>query len=44
MKSITVFFDDADFAALVQAKKDKTWREFLLQLRETPVNPGTIDA
>lgn len=32
MKQINVYFDDEDYKKLVEAKKDKNWREFILQL------------
>jgi len=32
MKTITVHFEDEDFEKLKEAKEDKTWREFILEL------------
>lgn len=32
MKVLHVIFDDAEFKLLEEAKKDRTWRAFLLEL------------
>ena len=32
MKTLHIEFEDKEYDALLEAKKDKTWREFLLSL------------
>lgn len=34
MKSINVTFEDEEFKRLEKVKKEKSWREFILQLAE----------
>lgn len=31
MRSITVYFEDKDYDILLKNKKDKSWREFILE-------------
>lgn len=34
MKSIQVYFEDEDYEKLLARKGNKTWREFILTLKE----------
>jgi len=43
MKNLVLHFEDAEFAQLVEAKGELTWREFILTLRKKEVTENVGD-